>query len=334
MNRNKVVAMPQTINITKRMKHQKTVLVPGGAGFIGANLVRKLLKENHRVIVWDNYYTGRESNLTEHSSNENFIFENHDIRNYKEIECDVIINLACPASPPHYQKDPVYTWETSVLGVLNLLKLAQKNKSIFIHASTSEVYGDPLEHPQKESYWGNVNPIGIRSCYDEGKRAAETIATDYKRTYGTDIRLIRIFNTYGPYMLADDGRVVSNFIVQALQDKPLTVYGDGSQSRSFCFVSDLVEGFYAMMNLKESPDTPINLGNPTEFTISELTNHVAQIVQKELKFEYKELPADDPTRRRPDISSANSILQWKPVVELKDGLAVTVEYFKNQLNIK
>ncbi|MES0490568.1 MAG: UDP-glucuronic acid decarboxylase family protein [Leptospirales bacterium] len=313
------------------MNVQKTVLIPGGAGFIGANLIRKLLEENHKVIVWDNFYTGQESNLTEIISNGNFKLENHDIREYKEIECDVIINLACPASPPHYQKDPIYTWETSALGVLNLLKLAKKNNAIFIHASTSEVYGDPLEHPQKETYWGNVNPIGIRSCYDEGKRAAETLATDYMRTYGTDVRLIRIFNTYGPFMLPDDGRVVSNFIVQALQNKPLTIYGDGAQTRSFCFVSDLVEGFYAMMNLKTSPGVPINLGNPDEFTISELTTLVGETIQKEIKLDYKELPADDPTRRCPDISQAQSILQWTPGVKLKDGLALTVEYFSNVL---
>lgn len=309
------------------------ILVSGGAGFIGLHLVERLLKEKHQVTVWDNLYTGQEANLRPFLHNTNFEFFQYDIREPHLFEGDCIINLACPASPVHYQADPVYTWETSVLGVRNLLQMAEQTQMIFLHASTSEIYGDPLEHPQKESYWGNVNPVGIRSCYDEGKRAAETLIRDYSRYRDTDTRIFRIFNTYGPSMLANDGRVVSNFCVQAAQDKAVSIYGDGLQTRSFAYVADLVEGIVRLMNapLSEQIHLPVNLGNPHEFTILELVEVLEKVSGKKIKKEFHPLPADDPQRRKPDISLAQKLLAWQPQIPLQEGLALTYSYFDKQV---
>lgn len=308
------------------------ILVTGGAGFVGSHLVNELLQQGYFVTVWDSMHTGSQKNLAGLSSNDRLTVHSYDVREPHDFQGDVIINLACPASPVHYQKDPIYTWETSILGIHNLLRLAEKNGIKLLHASTSEVYGDPLEHPQRESYWGNVNTIGIRSCYDEGKRAAETLCADYARTGKADARLFRIFNTYGPHMLPDDGRVVSNFCVQALSRKPLTLYGNGMQTRSFCYVSDLVRGIIALMNLdQERYDGPVNLGNPNEFTIKELANELSNLMGKELDLEYKPLPLDDPQKRKPDIAKARSLLGWEPLIPLKEGLKPTLEYFRKRL---
>lgn len=304
------------------------ILLTGAAGFLGSHLTRKLLNEGHHVLALDDLSTGSLSNLEFALNNPNFTFVEHDIRETFFAPVDGILNFACPASPKHYQSDPVRTIETNFLGIINMLHLARRTNARILQASTSEVYGDPSITPQVESYWGNVNPIGIRSCYDEGKRAAETLCFDYKRQYGLDTRVNRIFNTYGPNMSADDGRVVSNFIVQALRSEPLTIYGDGLQTRSFCYVSDLVEAIYRTFMLEDSPQTPINIGNPTEFTMVELANIVIELSDSKSKLEFLDLPQDDPKQRRPDISRAGNLLNWEPKVLLREGIAETINYFK------
>lgn len=302
------------------------ILVAGGAGFIGANLCERLLEEGHAVVCLDSLYTGRKENLTNCFGSSRFRFIEHDVQVRIFLDVDQIYNLACPASPVHYQADPLFTVKTSFLGTLNLLELAEMRRIPMLQASTSEIYGDPLVHPQREHYWGNVNPVGVRSCYDEGKRVAETLAADFRRYRGIDARLVRIFNTYGPYMRPDDGRVVSNFIVQALANRPLTVYGDGSQTRSFCFVADMVEGLVRAMNTRHYPG-PINLGNPVEFTVRELADKVLALTGGKGRIVYKPLPPDDPARRRPDISLARETLNWEPTVPLEKGLGITLSYF-------
>ena len=306
------------------------VLVTGGAGFIGSHLCEYLLNKEEEVICLDNFFTGSKKNIAHLMDNSNFELIRHDIVKPITIEIDHIYNLACPASPVHYQYNPLKTIKCSTVGMVNILGLAKRCKARILQASTSEVYGDPLEHPQNEKYWGHVNPIGIRSCYDEGKRVAETLCMDYKRQNNLDIRIIRIFNTYGPRMQKEDGRVVSNFIVQALRNKPITIYGEGQQTRSFQYVSDLVEGMYKMMN-QDGFYGPVNLGNPDEFSIMELAEKVIEMTGAKSKIEYKELPSDDPQRRRPDISLAKEKLSWQPVVKLEDGLKKTIEYFKGQM---
>ena len=312
----------------------KRILVAGGAGFLGSNLCRRLIDDGDAyVICCDNLYTGSRANIEKLSGCDRFEFIEHDITEPLDIDgIDEIYNLACPASPKHYQKSPVYTIKTNVLGIINLLELAVKNNAKLMQFSTSEVYGNPLEHPQTERYFGNVNPIGIRSCYDEGKRCAETLCFDYMREYGARIKVIRIFNTYGPNMSMDDGRVVSNFIVQALNGENITIYGDGSQTRSFCYVDDLVEGIVRVMATGDEVHGPVNLGNPEEFTIKELADMVVSMIDTDSRIEYVELPSDDPVRRRPDISLAARIADgWKPEVHLSEGITNTIKYFKDIL---
>jgi UDP-glucuronate decarboxylase len=310
----------------------RRVLVAGGAGFVGSNLIERLLDDGCHVICLDNFYTGTRTNVVGVVDHPRFELVEHDVVEPYDADVDEIYNLACPASPPHYQRDPVYTMKTSWLGALNLLDLAVRRGARILQASTSEVYGDPAVHPQPESYWGNVNTIGIRSCYDEGKRAAETLFFDYHRTRGADIKVVRIFNTYGPRMDPDDGRVVSNFIVQALRGEDLTVYGDGSQTRSFCFVDDLVDGLVAMMASPASVTGPVNLGNPGEFTMLELADKVLARVGGPSRIVHRPLPADDPKLRRPDISAARELLGWQPTITLDEGLDRAIPYFRSRIN--
>lgn len=307
-------------------------LVTGGAGFLGSHLCERLLNDGHEVICLDNYFTGRLANIAHLRDNKNFEVIRHDVTEPILLEVDRIFNLACPASPVHYQHNPVKTIKTSVMGAINMLGMAKRVHARILQASTSEIYGDPVVHPQKEDYWGNVNPIGIRSCYDEGKRVAETLFMDYHRQNKVDIRIVRIFNTYGPRMLPNDGRVVSNFIVQALKGEPITIYGDGTQTRSFCYVDDLIEAFVKMME-QESIIGPVNVGNPGEFTMLNLANEVLALTGSKSKIVYKELPGDDPKMRKPDISLAKSQLNWEPKIPLQEGLKKTITYFENLLSV-
>lgn len=310
---------------------RRTILVAGGAGFLGSHLCDQLLHAGHKVICVDNFSTGRMENLWHLLRFDTFSFIRHDIISSFDVPVDEIYNLACPASPPHYQADPIHTMKTCVFGSLNLLELAARHQARIFQASTSEVYGDPQVHPQPESYWGNVNSFGPRSCYDEGKRSAETLFRDFHVRYGVDIRIARIFNTYGPRMRPDDGRVVSNFIVQALKGQDITVYGDGSQTRSFCYVDDLIKGFVRLMGDQSAIHTPVNLGNPIEFTVRELAEQIVTMTGSSSKIVYKTLPIDDPRQRRPDITVAKRELGWEPSVALTDGLKSTVSYFERQL---
>ena len=305
------------------------ILVTGGAGFIGSHLCERLISEGHDVLCLDNFFTGRRENIFPLLDNQRFELIRHDVTEPILLEVDQIYNLACPASPVHYQYNPVKTVKTSVMGAINMLGLAKRVRARILQASTSEVYGDPLVHPQTEDYWGNVNPIGLRSCYDEGKRLAETLMTDYHRQNKVDIRIARIFNTYGPRMLEDDGRVVSNFVVQALRGQPLTLYGEGQQTRSFCYVDDLLEGLIRLMNTENLHD-PVNLGNPGEFTIKELAEEVARIVGSSSGFTHLPLPADDPHQRKPDISKAQALLGWNPTTALHEGLERTAADFRRR----
>lgn len=305
----------------------KSILVTGGAGFLGSHLCERLLKEGHDVICVDNFFTGCKENIRHLLDDPRFELIRHDVTFPLYVEVDEIYNLACPASPVHYQHDPVQTTKTSVHGAINMLGLAKRIKAKIFQASTSEVYGDPEIHPQKEEYWGRVNPIGPRSCYDEGKRCAETLFFDYHRQHRLCIKVARIFNTYGPRMHPNDGRVVSNFIVQALKDEPITIYGDGSQTRSFCHVDDMINGFIRFMRSADDITGPINLGNPAEFTISQLAELICQLSGSRSKIVYKPLPVDDPKQRQPDISCANERLDWYPSISLGDGLASTINYF-------
>jgi len=306
------------------------ILVTGGAGFIGSHLIDRLMEQGHDVICLDNFYTGNKRNVLKWFNHPNFELIRHDVTEPIRLEVDQVYHLACPASPVHYQYNPVKTIKTNVMGTLNMLGLAKRVKARFLLASTSEVYGDPEIHPQTEDYRGNVNPIGIRSCYDEGKRVAETLSFDYHRQNDVDIRVIRIFNTYGPRMLENDGRVVSNFVVQALRGQPLTVYGDGSQTRSFCYVSDLVEGIMRMMN--GDYVGPVNLGNPDEYTILQLAQAIQQQVNPDVAIEFKPLPQDDPRRRKPDITKAQTHLGWQPTIPLQLGLERTIEDFRARIS--
>lgn len=306
------------------------ILVTGGAGFLGSHLCERLLNEGHEVLCLDNFFTGRKKNITAFLKNPAFELVRHDIVLPILLEVDKIYHLACPASPIHYQYNPVKTIKTSILGTLNMLGIAKRVRARMLLASTSEVYGDPAVHPQKEDYWGNVNPIGIRSCYDEGKRASETLMMDYHRQNRVDIRIVRIFNTYGPRMLPDDGRVVSNFIVQALKGQEITVYGDGSQTRSFCYVDDLVEGLIRMMECEKFTG-PVNLGNPDEYTILDFAKKIVAMTGSRSKIVHKPLPSDDPTQRQPDIALANEKLGWKPKVSVDKGLKRTIEFFRKEL---
>jgi len=308
------------------------ILVTGGAGFLGSHLSDRLLSEGHEVIAVDNFFTGNKRNVWHLSDNKNFELIRHDVTFPLYLEVDAIYNLASPASPIHYQRDPVQTTKTSVLGAINMLGLAKRLGVKIFQASTSEVYGDPEVHPQPESYWGRVNPIGPRACYDEGKRAAETLFFDYHRQHGMAIRVARIFNTYGSRMAPDDGRVVSNFVLQALRGEPLTIYGDGSQTRSFCYVSDLVDGFVRLMDNDKGLVGPVNLGNPGEFTMKELADAVKEVTGSKSPIEHKPLPQDDPKQRQPDISLAKKELSWEPTVQLHEGLERTVEYFRSVLD--
>ena len=311
------------------------ILVTGGAGFIGSHLCERLLSEGHEVICLDNFFTGRKQNIAHLFDNKNFELVRHDVTEPILLEVDQIYNLACPASPVHYQYNPVKTVKTSVMGMINMLGMAKRVKARILQASTSEVYGDPLIHPQTEDYFGNVNPIGLRSCYDEGKRVAETLMMDYNRQNGVDTRIVRIFNTYGERMLENDGRVVSNFVVQALRGEQLTVYGDGTQTRSFCYVSDLVDGIIRLMNASGTDiHMPVNIGNPGEFTMNELAAEVGKCVGRDISIRYLPLPLDDPKQRQPNIERAKKLLDWEPTVPLAEGLRKTVDYFRDVVEVQ
>lgn len=309
----------------------KRVLITGGAGFLGSHLCDELLKDGDEVICLDNFFTGNKINLKHNILNPNFELIRHDVNVPMNIEVDQIYNLACPASPVHYQYDPIQTTKTSVIGAMNVLDLGKRIKARVFQASTSEVYGDPAMHPQSESYWGNVNTVGPRSCYDEGKRCAETLFFDYHRQYNVDIKVVRIFNTYGPRMHPKDGRVVSNFIVQAIRGEDITIYGNGQQTRSFCYVDDLINGFKKMMNSDRGITGPVNLGNPSEFTMLELAEKILTIVGSKSKLKFLQLPEDDPRQRQPDITLAKKKLNWAPTIGLEDGLKETVKYFNGIL---
>ena len=306
----------------------KQILVTGGAGFIGSHLCERLLKDGNNVICMDNYFTGLKQNIVHLLDNPYFELVRHDVTFPYYVEVDEIYNLACPASPIHYQFDPVSTTKTSVIGAINMLGLAKRTKARILQASTSEVYGDPIVHPQEESYWGNVNPVGYRSCYDEGKRCAETLFMDYHRQNNVRVKIIRIFNTYGPRMLPNDGRVVSNFILQALHNEDITIYGDGKQTRSFQYIDDLVEGMIRMMNTEDEFTGPVNLGNPNEFPVLELAERIIRMTSSSSRIVFKQLPDDDPKQRQPDITLAKEKLSWQPTIELEDGLKYMIEYFK------
>jgi UDP-glucuronate decarboxylase len=314
------------------MHIRKRILVTGGAGFLGSHLCKRLLSDGHDVICVDNFFTGSKDNILDLMDSHHFELMRHDVTFPLYVEVDEIFNLACPASPIHYQHDPVQTTKTSVHGAINMLGLAKRVGAKILQASTSEVYGDPKVHPQTEQYWGHVNPIGIRSCYDEGKRCAETLFFDYYRQHKLKIKVARIFNTYGPHMHPNDGRVVSNFIMQALQNKPITIYGNGQQTRAFCYVDDLIEAFIRLMNTQDRVVGPINLGNPVEFTIKQLAERVIDLTNSKSSIEYLPLPSDDPIQRQPDISLAEAELEWRPQVKLEVGLVSTIAYFQKMLS--
>ncbi|MCI6313724.1 MAG: SDR family oxidoreductase [Helicobacter sp.] len=311
----------------------KKILVTGGAGFLGSHLCERLLEQGHEVLCVDNLFTGTKRNILHLLSNPRFEFMRHDVTFPLYVEVDEIYNLACPASPVHYQFDPVQTTKTSVMGAINMLGLAKRTRAKILQASTSEVYGDPEIHPQVESYRGAVNPIGIRACYDEGKRCAETLFFDYQRQHNVNIKVMRIFNTYGPRMHPNDGRVVSNFIIQALKGEDISIYGDGSQTRSFCYVDDLIDGMIKLMGSKDGFFGPVNIGNPNEFTILELAKNVIELAKSHSKISFHPLPQDDPKQRKPDISLAQSELKWEPSIQLKEGLEKTIQYFKQELGV-
>lgn len=317
----------------RKYNASRQVLVTGGAGFLGSHLCERLLEQGHEVLCVDNFFTGTRRNIDHLLDHPRFELIRHDVSLPLQLEVDEIFNLACPASPVHYQHDAVQTVKTSVLGALNVLELARRTRARVFQASTSEVYGDPDVHPQPEHYWGRVNPVGLRSCYDEGKRCAETLFMDYHRQCGVDVRIARIFNTYGPRMHPNDGRVVSNFIVQALRGEPITIYGEGEQTRSFCFVDDLVDGFLRYMAVEEPTPGPVNLGNPREFTIRQLAELVIELTGSDSQLVFKPLPADDPQQRRPDIALARDLLGWEPTVQLREGLGRTIEYFEELLQV-
>lgn len=309
----------------------RKILVTGGAGFLGSHLCERLINQGHDVLCVDNYYTGNKSNIEKLLTNPKFELMRHDVTFPLYVEVDEIYNLACPASPVHYQHDPVQTTKTNVHGAINMLGLAKRTGARILQASTSEVYGDPEQHPQTETYWGHVNPIGIRSCYDEGKRCAETLFFDYWRQHNLDIKVVRIFNTYGPRMHPNDGRVVSNFIMQALRNESITIYGNGSQTRSFCYVDDLVDGLIRMMNTDKGVTGPVNLGNPGEYTMLELADTIIKLTNSKSQLSFCDLPQDDPRQRRPDITLAKSLLDWQPSTQLVDGLTKTIKYFRNYI---
>ncbi|WP_170402108.1 UDP-glucuronic acid decarboxylase family protein [Ruegeria arenilitoris] len=317
--------------MTTTYDSRKRILVTGGAGFLGSHLCDRLLEQGHEVLCLDNLFTGSKRNIEHLLGNTRFEFLRHDVTFPLYVEVDEIYNLACPASPVHYQHDPIQTTKTSVHGAINMLGLAKRLKCKILQASTSEVYGDPAIHPQREEYWGNVNPIGIRSCYDEGKRCAETLFFDYHRQIGLQIKVARIFNTYGPRMHPSDGRVVSNFVTQALTGGPITIFGDGTQTRSFCYVDDLIDGIIKLMNSEDDVTGPVNLGNPVEFSMNELANTVLRLTGVETSIDYKPLPDDDPKQRRPDITLAKNVLGWNPQIQLEEGLHSTVCYFQELL---